>query len=244
MRRSRQPWRPGAGLRDSYTGTPSTPLRLLPAAGACLHVLRSWPLQAGAALSGLYSCLQVLKQLADAAKELQEEVQGAAEATEEEGEEGEGEAAAGAAGSDADSDAGFGMFTAEAFTPGQLAVASRVHGLLAAVLGMAKAAVKLLLAERQACGECRTGLAAALPRADRAGRGGACSPLVHRIVLHAAVPGLCAHAGPRLRQASPQARSQVRPCARGELHAPLTCPCPHAACAHLLHPTARPAARC
>lgn len=94
--------------------------------------------------------LQVLKQLADAAKELQEEVRAAAEDEEEEGEE---EAVAGAAaGSDADSDAGFGMFQADAFSKGQLAVATRVHGLLTAVLDLAKTVVKLLLAERQVCG--------------------------------------------------------------------------------------------
>lgn len=41
------------------------------------------------------------------------------------------------------------MFKAEAFSAGQLAVATRAQALLAAVLGLGKAVVKLLLAERQ-----------------------------------------------------------------------------------------------
>ena len=97
----------------------------------------------------LYPGWQVLKQLADAQKELEEAIQEAEE--EAAADEGEEAAAAngqdGGSGSDAGSDAGFG-FAAEAFSAEQLEVARRARGLLAAVAGLVKAVVRQLLAER------------------------------------------------------------------------------------------------
>lgn len=86
----------------------------------------------------------MLKQLADAQKELGEAIEEGEEA------EGDGEDAAAAAGAEdgsEGSDAGFG-FEQEAFTAGQLAVARAAQALLAAVGGMVRAVVKLLLSER------------------------------------------------------------------------------------------------
>ncbi|KAL4459069.1 hypothetical protein ABPG75_013934 [Micractinium tetrahymenae] len=124
--------------------------QLMMLSGFCLEMLEAAekaPLDSRTAIGRAIT--QVLKQLADAAKELEEEVQAAAEAAEEGGDEEAAAATTAAAGSDADSDAGFGLFTAEAFSAGQLAVARRVQRLLAAVLGVAKSVVKLLLAERE-----------------------------------------------------------------------------------------------
>lgn len=101
----------------------------------------------------------MLKQLADAQKELEEAIQEAEEeeAAAADGEGGGQDAAAaagngqasggGSSGSDADSDAGFG-FEAEAFSAEQLEVARRAKGLLAAVAALVKAVVRQLLAER------------------------------------------------------------------------------------------------
>ena len=104
---------------------------------------------------------QVLKQLADALKELDGTVQEAAEALQQQGAgEGEGEAAGAPpaavngqaeaeGGSEAEdgSDGGFG-FDQEAFTAGQLAAARGVRSLLAEAVGLLKLLAKQLLAER------------------------------------------------------------------------------------------------
>lgn len=107
----------------------------------------------GTHLINMLCMLQVLKQLADAQKELSEAVQ-AAEAEEEAGaangsasaEQQNGTAAA-AAEDDADSDAGFG-FEEEAFGAEQVAVARHVRAMLAATVGLVRAVVRQLLAER------------------------------------------------------------------------------------------------
>lgn len=102
--------------------------------------------------------LQVLKQLADALKELDGTVLEAAEALQQQDAEGkdeeQGEAAgappaagAGQAEAEDGSDGGFG-FDQEDFDAGQLAVARGVRGLLAESVALLKLLVKQLLAER------------------------------------------------------------------------------------------------
>ena len=98
--------------------------------------------------------LQVLKQLADALKELDGTIQEAAEALQPQDKEEDREAAgapptagAGQAEVEEGSDGGFG-FDQEDFDAGQLAVARGVRGLLAESVALLKLLVKQLLAER------------------------------------------------------------------------------------------------
>ncbi|EFN53154.1 hypothetical protein CHLNCDRAFT_136928 [Chlorella variabilis] len=133
--------------------------QLMVLSGFCLEMLEAAgkaPLNNRTAIGRAIT--RVLKQLADAQKELSEAVQ-AAEAEEEAGaangsasaEQQNGTAAA-AAEDDADSDAGFG-FEEEAFGAEQVAVARHVRAMLAATVGLVRAVVRQLLAEREGLGE-------------------------------------------------------------------------------------------
>lgn len=100
---------------------------------------------------------QVLKQLADAQRELAEAIEAGEEeaaAAAEGGAAGgaadgqEAAAGQGQAGAASDDGSDFGLGTTETLSVAQLAVAQRSHALLAAVAGLVKAVVRQLLAER------------------------------------------------------------------------------------------------